>query len=218
MEALVLTERMPGSAGLSLSSLLCAHICHDLAGPLGAISAGADLLAEQPDRATAEMVGVCAAGAVAHLRFLRLALGPAGSPQPVAALRTLAEDYLNAGSSSGARAVQLDWHGGVEVVDGSAARLLLLFLLIGREALPRGGSIAIHLSPRPAPPALGLGLHLDCRGVGVALAPETELALSAGQMPTTPRAAPAWFAQQLAVGEGVVPRILAEPQRLEIVA
>ena len=67
---------------LQLAELLCARICHDLSGPVGAAAAGAELfedMAPAPDPETMALVSGAASGAVARLKFFRAALGPAAS-------------------------------------------------------------------------------------------------------------------------------------------
>ncbi|MBX9634016.1 MAG: hypothetical protein K2X44_03460, partial [Magnetospirillum sp.] len=76
---------------LQLAELLCARLCHDLSGPVGAAAAGAELLEDMDGNADAETVSLvadAAGGAVSRLKFFRAALGPAASsPQNPASLR-----------------------------------------------------------------------------------------------------------------------------------
>ena len=61
----------PSSLELDIASLLCARLCHDLAGPVGAVNNGAELLneggAESMDDAR-ELISSCAGQAVRRLR------------------------------------------------------------------------------------------------------------------------------------------------------
>ena len=64
-----------------LADIVCARVCHDLVGPVGAVVNGADLIAEI-GLANAEdemaMVAQSARRAAAMLKFHRLAFGPVG--------------------------------------------------------------------------------------------------------------------------------------------
>lgn len=66
------------SLELDLASLMCARLCHDLAGPVGAVNNGAELLAEGGAESmddAHELISTCAGQAVRRLRFFRLAYG-----------------------------------------------------------------------------------------------------------------------------------------------
>ena len=94
-----------------LAELLCARLCHDLAGAVGAVSAGAELLAEEGTASpmAAEAVSLLAdsaASMAARLRFLRLALGTASASAPNEA-RALAVAFLEKGFPQGEW--KLDW-------------------------------------------------------------------------------------------------------------
>jgi len=134
---------------LKLVELLCARLCHDLAGPVGAVATGAELLGDE-DELGGEMAGEAlallassAAAASARLRFLRLALGGAGGATQAAALRDIVVNFL--GSASGGDGVTLDWaDAGAGPWEAEDAKLLLNLILLARDCLPRGGRLRVQ--------------------------------------------------------------------------
>src|SRR4051812_38128996 len=85
---------------LLLTQLLCTRLCHDLAGPVGAVAAGVELAAGdsgQVDEETLALIGSSSAAASHKLKFLRAALGiPAGGASATQNLSTLLEGYVTA--------------------------------------------------------------------------------------------------------------------------
>ncbi len=73
---------------LTLASVLCARICHDLAGSLGALSGMLDILAEQPgpEPETLDIARACARELSDRLRLLRAAWGAESEAGDLAAL------------------------------------------------------------------------------------------------------------------------------------
>ncbi|MGE4280691.1 MAG: histidine phosphotransferase family protein [Magnetospirillum sp.] len=139
---------------LALAELLCARVCHDLSGPVGATAAGAELFEDLGggDPETLSLVSTSAAGAAARLRLLRAALGPAStSAHSLPALRTMVDAHLASLASAAAPAIAVVWRDCPDQVDGQTARLLLNLVLLGRDALPRGGRMELSLEDtRPA--------------------------------------------------------------------
>ncbi len=141
-----------------LAELLCARLCHDLAGAVGAVSAGAELLADEgmdsPMAGEAiSLLGDSAASMTARLRFLRLALGPSSSSGPSEA-RPLTMAYLEKGYPQGNW--KLDWPADQSGIDSpELAKLLLNLICLAQDSLPRGGVIVVR--PRGAALVLGRG-------------------------------------------------------------
>ena len=130
-----------------LAELLCSRLCHDLAGAVGAVSAGAELLADEGPASpmAAEAVSLLAdsaASMTARLKFLRLALGvPSASASAEA--RPLSIAYLEKGYPQGEW--RLDWpleRGAA--VSSDHAKLLLNLVCLAHDCLPRGGTISVH--------------------------------------------------------------------------
>jgi len=135
---------------LKLAELLCARLCHDLAGPVGAVATGAELLGEEGEMAggmAAEALALLessAFAASARLRFLRLALGGAGGRLASSALKDLVANFL-ASLGTGAEALALDWQdGGQEPWEAEPVKLLLNLVLLAKDCLPRGGRLEVR--------------------------------------------------------------------------
>src|SRR3546814_10576584 len=68
---------------LDLVALICSRLCHDLAGSIGAVNNGIELLAEETDPATRDeaigLIAMSGGDAARRLAFFRQALGASGS-------------------------------------------------------------------------------------------------------------------------------------------
>lgn len=81
---------------LELAQLLCTRLCHDLAGPIGAVAAGVELIGGDPgavDAETLSLIGDSSAAASLKLKFVRAALGAAGGALD---MESLLDGYLGA--------------------------------------------------------------------------------------------------------------------------
>ena len=69
-------------SSLDLASLLCSRLCHDMLSPVGALSNGLELLADEKDpemrRRCFELLEQSARISADKLKFFRLAFGAAG--------------------------------------------------------------------------------------------------------------------------------------------
>lgn len=125
-------------AQLTLAQAVCTRLCHDLGGPAGALSGALEMLAGAGDDA-AEVAQDAARIIDRRLRFWRAAVGgPAGD------LDATALAQLGEGLTLGRRAT-LDLGGLAPglLVEANVAQPLLLAMLIGVEALPRGGALRV---------------------------------------------------------------------------
>ena len=177
---------------LTLAELLCARVCHDLSGPVGATAAGAELFEDLGggDAETLALVSTSASGAAARLRLLRAALGPANSsPQSHSSLRAMVDAHLHSQASAAAPAMVTTWIDCPDLIDGERARLLLNLVLLGRDALPRGGRMELSLT--------GGWPALLVHGEPASLADDVKVALDGGGA-SGPRAAQALFTRLLA--------------------
>ena len=136
---------------VKLAQLMASRLCHDLVGPLGAVSAGLELAGAAADggEVDADALALAAKSAgqlTAKLTFLRVAFGAgSGSGDPVLEARGLSEKLL------ANTPVVLDWGlaPGVGGDGGKAeilAKLALNMVLIGAEALARGGRLSVRLT------------------------------------------------------------------------
>lgn len=169
-----------------LAELLCARICHDLSGPVGAVAAGAELMAEDgSDQESMDLLAASAKASIARLKFLRAAFAP-GTALDGPRLREMIASFLATRSLSGGE-------GGVELVwpdrwdlPGSHARLVLNMGLLAHDCVPRGGWIRFACDHS--------GLVL-VEGAKAALHQDAAAILEGGANPSTPRGAQAWFAR-----------------------
>lgn len=177
---------------LRVVELLCARLCHDLVGPVAAISNGVELMGDDdPDfvRDAVALVGDASAKASSRLQFYRFAFGyhdgPAGAQLPHALVAALYEGTnILCEYGEDARRLGLEWQ-----------KLACNLLLVAGEALPRGGRILLK--------AGAIGPDLEAMGEGNGPPPEIRAALSSdaaiGEL--TPRTVAAYFAAQLAAAQ-----------------
>jgi histidine phosphotransferase ChpT len=136
---------------LELAQLLCTRLCHDLAGPIGAVAAGVELIGDDPAMADAETIGLIgdsSSAASRKLKFLRAALGLA--PNTGGDFRHLVDGYIAATSGPGGR-IEVAWPSAAALE--KAARLfglnwtsaLLNLCLLALEAQPGCRSLEIAL-------------------------------------------------------------------------
>jgi histidine phosphotransferase ChpT len=125
---------------LRLAELLCARLCHDLSGPLGALIGILEIARdEQPDSETLALAEDTAVELGQRLKLLRAAWGHDDDEMDVARLRGFA-DCL-----SSSRRVRLDLAGLAPdaVFPAPAARVVLNLVLLAAESLPGGGIVAL---------------------------------------------------------------------------
>ena len=135
--------------------MLCSRLCHDLINPIGALNNGIEVLSEEDDEAMRaqafDLVSYSAGEAVRRLQFYRLAFGSSGGRSNSLALgdaRKAAQGLLSSGR------ITLDWPetglGQDGALNRTALRLLLNLVLVGVEALARGGTIGVRFEGRGA--------------------------------------------------------------------
>lgn len=178
---------------LHLAELLCARLCHDLAGPIGGAAAGVELIADETgvEAEDVQLLAASIATAAAHLKFLRAAFGHGSTAMSDAELRGLAAAFLPPGPH------ELDWResGGGEW-PRPWAKLALNLLIVARDSLPRGGRISIRLGRDP------MGLTVTASGPTLAAEDMLTPLTAAAARDLTPRAAPAHYAARLAAAMG----------------
>ena len=129
---------------LRLAELLCARLCHDLSGPLGALIGVLEVARdEQPDSETLALAEDTAVELAQRLKLLRAAWGHDSDDLDVARLRGFA-DCL-----SSSRRVRLDLAGleSDAVFAPPVGRIVLNLVLLAAESLPGGGIVALSGSP-----------------------------------------------------------------------
>jgi len=151
---------------LRLSELLCARLLHDLAGPVGALANGAELLADDPDpdtvREAGALVGATAAQLARRLRFFRAAFGwEGGAPADPREAGRLLKEHL-APLDGQAETLRLEWQAPPAGLTRPQIKLALLLALLASESLPRGGRLAVEIGPQSvAVDAQGAGAKLE---------------------------------------------------------
>jgi len=132
---------------LTLATLLSSRICHDLISPVSAVNNGLEILVDEQDAEMKTMamnlIRSSAAAASAKLQFMRICFGVAGSMAENIPLDD-AKDL--AGALTKGSPVTLDWRAGEVMLDKEAVKLLLNFILIGFESLPRSRSRQLFMS------------------------------------------------------------------------
>lgn len=135
---------------LELASLLCSRLCHDMLSPVGALSNGLELLADEKDpemrRRCFELLEQSARSSADKLKFFRLAFGAAGGfgeTIPTAEPKALI-DALVAGKDR----LSVHWQVSADALPKAAVKTLLNLAQIAIDALVRGGSVDIAAEMR----------------------------------------------------------------------
>lgn len=187
---------------LRLAELLCSRLCHDLVGPIGAVGNGIELVSEFGEELTAdamELVAGSAATAAARLQYFRLAFGECSDNL----LNGDEARRLATGMFDGRR-LALRWTAGGSNGMPAVWKLALVLLMVGAEALPRGG--VLHLVTADA-----AGVEVLIHGQGAALRPGSATALLAEDLAgITAHTVVAFFAGRLAERLGY--RMTVEPR------
>ena len=190
------------AAALELASLLCSRLCHDLLSPVGALSNGLELLAEEKDPAMRqrcfELLEQSARTSADKLKFFRLAFGAAGGfgeAVPVAEPKALIEAL--AGPSG---RIALRWTMSSQTLPKAAVKILLNLALIAIESLVRGGTLEIALEER----AGAFEIAVRASGPRIAFDPVVGRALTGQLAPgeLASRTAPAAMIAALAASAG----------------
>jgi histidine phosphotransferase ChpT len=138
------------TASLDLASLLCSRLCHDMLSPVGAMTNGLELLADEKDvemrKRCFELLEQSAKTSADKLRFFRLAFGAAGGygeQVPVEEPRELVETLVGNNGR-----IQLTWSVADATLPKPAVKVLLNLALMGIEALVRGGTLEVGAEQR----------------------------------------------------------------------
>jgi len=128
-----------------LASLLCSRLCHDMLSPVGALSNGLELLADEQDaemrERCIELLEQSAKISTDKLKFFRLAFGAAGGFGEAVPVEE-AHDVI-AALAADAKDVELNWAITEKTLPKPAVKVMLNLSQIGLDALIRGGSIDI---------------------------------------------------------------------------
>ncbi|MGF7146627.1 histidine phosphotransferase ChpT [Sphingomonas zeicaulis] len=183
---------------VELASLLCSRLCHDLLSPVGALTNGIELLADERDpemRARCmDLLADSARASAARLKYFRLAFGAAGGFGETIDAREAKAAIEDLFCRDGR--IELDWMLEQDI-GRTPLKVLMNLALIAGEALVRGGRISI------AAERSGLQTEIVVRAEGprFALDPALRHALENDLTDVAviaPRAAPAVLVRTLA--------------------
>lgn len=138
------------TSSTDLAALLCSRLCHDMLSPVGALSNGLELLADEKDpemrRRCLELLEQSAQISTDKLKFFRLAYGAAGgfgdevpSQEP--------HDLIAALVKANER-IALEWAVAEPRLPKPAVKVLLNLAAIAIDALIRGGTLAVGAEKR----------------------------------------------------------------------
>ena len=190
------------TASLDLASLLCSRLCHDLLSPVGALSNGLELLADEKDpgmrQKCFELLEQSAKISTDKLRFFRLAFGAAGGfgdIVPIAEPKGLIDALVGNNGR-----ITANWSLGGDTLPKPAVKVLLNLALIAIDSLVRGGTLDIAAEAKSG----GSEIVVRASGARVVFDPVIGQALDGSLPPAelSSRTAPAVMIQQLAAGIG----------------
>ena len=187
---------------LELASLLCSRLCHDLLSPVGALSNGLELLADEKDpemrKRCFELLEQSAKISADKLKFFRLAFGAAGGfgeLVPVDEPRSLVDALIGNNGR-----ITANWALGAPALPKTAVKVLLNLSMIAIEALVRGGTLDIGAELREG----ASEIVIRAAGPKIAFDPVIGRALDGSLEPgeLSSRTAPAFMLYQLAASTG----------------
>ncbi|MCK0099809.1 histidine phosphotransferase family protein [Qipengyuania sp. S6317L1] len=128
-----------------LAALLCSRLCHDLLSPVGALSNGIELLADENDpemqKRCVELLEQSAKTSTDKLKFFRLAFGAAGGFGEYVPVEEAHE--VIASLAGDAKRVELNWQVPDAKLPKAAVKVMLNLAQIALDALVRGGTLDI---------------------------------------------------------------------------
>ena len=136
---------------IDLASLLSSRICHDLISPVGALSNGIEILAEEVDDEmrdqTIALLAHSVNEATGRLQMLRLAFG--GSTSIGGDISTgdgehAFREYLATSK------VTLDWRTELDALPKRAMKLLMNMALVASESIIRAGTVTVQAAGSPS--------------------------------------------------------------------
>ena len=135
---------------LELAAMLCSRLCHDLLSPVGALTNGLELLADERDpemrQRCFELLEQSARTSADKLKYFRLAFGAAGGfgeSVPVDEAKSVIEALVG-----DAKRVELNWALSADRLPKGAVKVLLNFAQIGMDSLVRGGTLDVGAESR----------------------------------------------------------------------
>jgi histidine phosphotransferase ChpT len=201
---------------LRVLELVCSRLCHELISPVTAVNNGMELVADGGADMlyeVSELLTSSASEASGVLQFYRVAYGLGGQDAPPISLseaKRLTETLLRDGK------VKLTWPAGEAGSDGGLGRrgmkLLLNALVMGIDALPRGGTLSVVLDPS----ARAVTLESAGKGARIEAASRDALARRVATEALTARNVHAYFTSLVAADAGGTVEVSEEPDRVTL--
>lgn len=165
----------PPTIDIRIVQLLFSRLCHDLAGPIGAIGNGLELISKPSNSDDAEaldLIGQSARQAGRELEFARLAFGFGGG----SAGTYLGDAERLCKALFGNDRVTVAWRSDTGATDlpKDTAKLLVNMALAGDQALRGRGTLSISVETAPG----GMRIEIIAEGPGAALKPAYRDALA----------------------------------------
>ncbi|MEM7666015.1 MAG: histidine phosphotransferase family protein [Pseudomonadota bacterium] len=133
------------TSATDLAAMLCSRLCHDMLSPVGALSNGLELLADEKDpemrERCVELLEQSAKISTDKLKFFRLAFGAAGGFGEAVPIEE-AQQVIDA-LASDAKRVTLNWAISAPSLPKPAVKVMLNLSQIALDALVRGGTLDI---------------------------------------------------------------------------
>ncbi len=199
--------------GFELVSLLCSRLCHDLVSPVGAVTNGLEVLADEADAEMQEMamrlITQSADRAAHRLQFARLAYGSSGGPDGMVDMgeakkvtAAVLEDHK----------ISLEWRCNLGATGRMPAKLLTNAAFLAAESLPRGGTLIASLKQE------GGITNIEINATGPMVRPIDGMAeILNGDVPVAslaPRAAQAFYTGLIARLMGGNLQMTVKPEQL----
>jgi histidine phosphotransferase ChpT len=136
---------------LHLTQALCTRLCHDLAGPIGAVSAGVELVGGDPsqvDAETLQLIANSSAAASQKLKFLRTAMGTPPGNSALGDFKATVTGYLSAVAGLSGPA-SLKWSADHELsaavtkLGSSGLQVLANMIIMAIEVVPRLSAVSV---------------------------------------------------------------------------
>lgn len=168
---------------LELAALMCSKLCHDVIGPIGAISNGFELIDDlggDPDPESLEHIRRNADKASRRVQYARLAfgaMGAAGDQFPLDEARRLTVQFFEDEKQTVA------WEPTGQALPKDEVRLLVNLVAVAAAAIPRGGEVTVNFEPQGERTLF----RLVAAGPRGAVVPAAPAALFAGEAPPEDR-------------------------------
>lgn len=200
---------------LRVLNLLCARLCHDLVGPVGAIRNGIELIKdfEEAQGEAFDLVDDTARRVSERLQLFRVAYGLG-----TGVVETFADACRLAAPVLEAQKIALEWPDAAQKLTDGGVKLLLNMAILAVETLPRGGVLDASLGANDGD---RVAAEIVAKGDGAALADDLATAMKA-TVPIeelTPRTVQGYFTARLAESmESELRAAAAGPDRIVISA